>query len=261
MKRDAHLAPVSGGDGYLAISRQPLTTLVFLLPLIVAFEACLALVLRSGDGLTTNTVEAHRQLLAFFSRFGIAPGGGLYLGGIVIVVVLFVWHLLRRDRWRVSWPLLMGMGAESLLLAVPLLLLGSLISGGMATVPPAGFSSLDLMSQMAISVGAGLYEELAFRMILIAALHTLLVDIGGLPDRLGTTIAIIVSAIAFTTYHDLHGPDGVLSYARVVFLLAAGGYFGAIYAVRGFGIVVGVHAAYDILTVLLSHFAAAAATG
>ena len=156
MTIDARTGAHPTSDGYFAASRRPLPTLAFLLPLIVAYEVCLALVLRSGDGLQTNTVEAHRQLLAFFSRVGIAPGGGLHLGGIVIVVVLIIWHFLARDRWRFSFGTIAGMAAEAFALAIPLLLLGSMISRG---VPAAGtggeFNDLDLLSKMAISVGAG----------------------------------------------------------------------------------------------------------
>jgi len=37
-----------------------------------------------------------------------------------------------------------------------------------------------------------------------------------------------------------------------VFYLAAGVYFGILYAMRGFGIAVGAHAAYDILAAMLA---------
>ena len=61
---------------------------------------------------------------------------------------------------------------------------------------------------MSISIGAGLYEELLFRMMLIAVLHTLLVDVGKLASPVGATIAVVISAAAFTAYHPLK--DGCL---------------------------------------------------
>jgi hypothetical protein len=62
---------------------------------------------------------------------------------------------------------------------------------------------------------------------------------------MGATIAVLVSAAAFTLYHQRH------AWPEVTFFFLAGVYFGAIYVVRGFGIVVGVHALYDIITVSL----------
>ncbi|MDY7109453.1 MAG: CPBP family intramembrane glutamic endopeptidase [Planctomycetota bacterium] len=242
------------GSGYWFSARRPLQILAFLLPLIIAYELCLALLLPTEDRAHVNTVEAHRRLLDFFAQLGVARTGGLYLGGLVIVLVLLVWHFLLRDRWRIDPLVAVLMAVESFLLALPLLLLGHLIAHNplAASVPgQASFADLDLLSQMAISVGAGLYEELVFRMVLIAVLHTLLVDVGKASPLVGASIAILVSAVAFTFYHDLDNASGALSGRRAVFYLAAGLYFGAIYVLRGFGIVVGAHALYDIIAVLL----------
>jgi len=238
---------------YLRRARRPLYILAFLLPLIIAYEICLAMLLPTKDGLGVNTVLAHKSLLQFFDAFGVGDAGGLFLGGLVIVLVLLIWHLLLRDPWRVDPGVPVVMAVESAVLAVPLLVASVVITRtlAMATGGPPGFAELGLWSKMAISVGAGLYEELVFRMLLIAVIHTLLVDLGKAPHWLGAGIAIVVSAAAFTWYHDLRAPDGSISPSKVTFYLVAGLYFGLIYTLRGFGIVVGVHAAYDIMTVLL----------
>jgi hypothetical protein len=239
--------------GYWWTARRPLQVLVFLLPLVVAYEVCLALLLRTGDGRGVHTVLAHKGLLAFFDAFGVAESRGLYLGGLVIVAVLLAWHVLARERWRIDLPALGLMAAESLILALPLLLVGRLAVAGIALAAGrTDIADLGLRSQIAISVGAGLYEELAFRMVLIAAAHTLLVDLAGMPSRAGAAIAIVVSAIAFTLYHDLTLDDGSLSWRRVFFYAVAGLYFGVVFSLRGFGIVVGTHAVYDAITVLLA---------
>ena len=102
------------------------------------------------------------------------------------------------------------------------------------------------MQRIVLSVAAGLYEELLFRMILIAALHTVLVDIAKLNDPVGLTLAVIGSAAAFAWYHD----PGSLSAAAMVFTAVAGVYLGVLYIVRGFGIVVIAHVAYDVIVML-----------
>lgn len=247
-------------EPYLTSARRPLNVLAFLALPILAYELCLALLLRSTDGSQVNTVEAHRGLIRFFASFGIQPAGGLYMGGLVIVIVLVVWHILARERWRVE-PAVVGlMAIEALALTVPLLLLSHLMATHFAGVPamlasgapPPAFGDLDLWSQMAISIGAGLYEELVFRMILIAVLHTLLVDVAKMSEWSGTVMAITLSAAAFTLYHDLAGADGAVSARKAVFYFLAGIYLGAVFALRGFGIAVGVHALYDVVTVLIA---------
>lgn len=247
-------AATSGVTEYWIAARRPLQVLAFLLPLIIAYEIALALLLPTGDGLRVNTVEAHKTLLAFFAAFGIAPAGGLYLGGLAIVVVLLAWHVLTRDRWRVSIAVLLFMAAEVVFLTMPLLILSHVIAARpeLSAGAPPTFLELDVPSRMAISVGAGLYEELVFRMILIAMIHALLVDLARVPEFAGSVIAIIASAAAFTMYHHLQGPDGGVSSRKVVFFTAAGIYFGVLFLLRGFGVVVGVHALYDVVTVILT---------
>ena len=116
-------------------------------------------------------------------------------------------------------------------------------------------AGLGLGSKLAISIGAGLYEELMFRMLLIAVIHTLLVDVGKASHKVGAVIAVLVSALAFAVYHPLDDGQGGISAQKLCFFFIAGLYFGAVYVMRGFGIVVGVHALYDVITVsmLSSH--------
>jgi hypothetical protein len=236
------------------VARRPLQMLAFLLPLIVAYEAGLAWVLRTDEGVITN--KAHETLLRFFETMGVPAAGGLYLGGLVIVVVLLAWHVLNRDPWKVSGAVAGLMAIESILLMFPLIALGLLLARGPASAGAVGgagasleLAKLDTWSKMAISVGAGLYEELLFRMLLIAVVHTLLVDLAGCRDLTGRVAAILVSAAAFTWYHPLLGPDGRFSMARALFFFLAGLYFAVVYVGRGFGVVVAVHCLYDIVTV------------
>jgi len=64
----------------------------------------------------------------------------------------------------------------------------------------------------------------------------------------GAAIGVAVSAALFTIYHPLRDAAGAISLQRAAFYLVAGLYFGAVYLLRGFGIVVAVHALYDIIT-------------
>ncbi len=242
--------PDSRPSSYWGVSRQPLQILVFLAPLIIAYEAGLAIFLRSADGVLTN--KAHETLLLFFDTFGLSATGGLYLGGAAIIVVLLVWHVMAHDPWRIEPTTHALMFAESLAFTIPLLLLALLLGDSTAAAVLSAapdLADMNLGSRLTISIGAGLYEELLFRMMLIAVLHTLLVDVGKFPSPAGAAIAVVVSAAAFTVYHPLHDDAGMLSWRRVGFYFLAGLYFGVVYVVRGFGIVVATHAFYDILVV------------
>ena len=141
------------------------------------------------------------------------------------------------------------MWVESALLALPLLLIAQLLTG------VHEFSAISLQEQaaepsllarLAVGIGAGLYEELAFRWLFIAVIHTIACDVFKASHRVGLTIAIIISALAFMYYHPIEGaPVG-----RMIFYLIGGLYFGTIFVVRGFGIVAATHAIYNVVVVL-----------
>jgi membrane protease YdiL (CAAX protease family) len=102
-----------------------------------------------------------------------------------------------------------------------------------------------------ISVGAGIYEELLFRLIATSVLSIILVDVCEL--KAGTAIPIIIttSAVLFSAYHLLgHEAFDVGAFA---FRTALGVYFAGVYIYRGFGIVVGAHTVYDLLWVAMAH--------
>lgn len=257
--RSARRSAVPARPGYWSQAKQPLHVLVFLLPLIIAYELGLAVFLRSEQGVLSNV--AHVRLVRFFQDFGINVPGGMYLGGVAIVVVLLVWQVLSRDPWRINGRVIGIMALESLALTLPLIVFGQIITRTaistsamdvLAMSTEQHIRELDLWSRLAISVGAGLYEELLFRMMLIAVIHTLLVDLGKASFGLGAAIAVVVSAVAFAWYHPLTEAAGTFSWRRLVFYFTAGLYFGAIFVFRGFGIVVAVHALYDVIMVTMA---------
>lgn len=232
---------------YWSASKRPLQILLFLFPLVLAYELALIFLLRDADNV--RTVLAHKFLLQFFDAFQVAPEAALHLGGVAIIAVLLAWHALARDPWRASIQAAGLMALEALVLTMPLLVLSRLVMqarlGAPLTPPlnpPAG-PQFDFWSGKAIAVGAGLYEELLFRMLLVAVVHTLLVDLGKASHGLGAAIAVFVSAAAFTWYHPLH------DFTDVSFYFLAGLYLGAVYVFRGFGIVVAVHALYDLFSI------------
>lgn len=240
---------------YWTSAKRPLQILAFLLPLILAYELALPWLIAARG----QDVKAHRGLVHFFEAVG-AANEALYLGGIVIVLVLLLWHLLNRDAWRINWPACGIMGLESLTLTTPLLIMSRVVGHAdlSATMPwpmilarqAREFDSWSAWEKATLSIGAGLYEELMFRMLLIAVLHTLLVDVGKASNGLGAAIAVCVSAAAFSWYHAPGSPSAA------IFYFLAGVYFGGVYVIRGFGIVVGTHALYDIITFSLTSSAA-----
>ncbi len=135
---------------------------------------------------------------------------------------------------------------ESLVLA---LLLGPLLSclvGGLLLQYPITSASA-LSSSMLLSVGAGVYEEIVFRFLLLGGLFSVCRHLFQVPFGLSALIALAVSSVLFSLYHHI-GPFAQEITAPVfVFRLVAGVALGLVFIFRGFGVAVYLHAFYDIL--------------
>lgn len=248
-------------DGYWAASTRPLPVLVYLLPLVLLYELGSALYLTNAEAGTRKTIEAQKLLGDFFQTMGVV---GLFVPGFALVTVLLVWHIMSRDAWRVRTATLLGMLAESIAWTIPLLVMSAAyrrvgafagVAPGDALVQAAGANGTGLLAEswqarLTISIGAGLYEEMLFRLVGIALVHFVVRDLLGAKNWLACTIAVLTTAIAFAVYHDPRLASGAPDWYRLGFITLAGAYLGNVYVLRGFGIVVGTHALYDALVLV-----------
>jgi membrane protease YdiL (CAAX protease family) len=230
---------------------RPLHVLVFLLPLLIAYEIGSILYLRDSAG-AHMSVSAYRLFGDFFKVFGLA---GAFLPGVALVVVFMVWHVMVRDRWTIDWRTLGGMAAESVAWNMPLLVLAAAMNHARSmaglyalAADATSFETLPTGARLTIAVGAGLYEEMLFRLVGLALLHFILVDLIGMSARWGFAIAILLTSLAFAVYHQPRLPE---QWPLLLFATTAGIYFGTVYVMRGFGIVVATHALYDVLVLVV----------
>ncbi|NDC64535.1 MAG: CPBP family intramembrane metalloprotease [Planctomycetia bacterium] len=226
--------------GYWSVSRAPLTSLVFALPLVVTYEAGVLLL---GRGTPRNGADVWlRQLL---DALGF---GSYFLLPTLTIVGLLAWHHVAHDRWQVRAAVLAGMALESVVWAAVLVglarLQGRLWPHALAlAMAPAREG---VIARMIGFCGAGLYEEVLFRLLLLPAVAFVL-------ERLGATAvvaagwAVVATSCLFALAHYV-GPLGdTFDLYGFVFRTLAGVFFALLFLARGFGIAAGTHAAYDIL--------------
>lgn len=236
-------------NAYLDVTRRPLHSLLFLLPMVLAYEIGMAMTY-SGLPIGERRGLAAEQLLHwFFSLFGAT---GAYLPGAVLVAVLLGWHVASRHPWKVSLQPLLGMAGESVLLAIPLLLLHQWLPGLRATTAAAPGVISSATQDLLLSVGAGIYEELLFRLIAITLLILLFVKTLGMKEVAGVALAVVISSLLFGLHH--YAPIGEAPWAvgTFAFRTAAGAYLAAVFVSRGFGLAVGCHVMYDVIAFLQS---------
>lgn len=212
----------------------------FLLPLLAVYEVG-ALTL-----LTDTQLTATRLLGQFFALFGVT---GVHLPAIAVAGVLLGMHLARKkDPWLPELKLHPVMWGESLVLAMPLFVLMTVLLR--EPMPATTLTQPEVWGvwrrDMVIAIGAGVYEELLFRLVAIAVIHAVTRDLLSLPEEVCVISSVGLSSLGFALVHFI-GDHNPFTMIKMLFYTVAGVYFAAIYLTRGFGIVVAVHALYDVL--------------
>ena len=231
------------GETYFRQSRRPLASLAFVLPLVLIYEVGTWQFHVDARGHTETRIVAFTWIREGFASLGAT---GPLLAPAAVVILLLGWHVFARHPWRVRGTVPLAMAAESLLLAVPLMLLVGVVTGTHLLQSPGG---TDWRGLAVLGVGAGVYEELLFRLIGFMLLHALLVDVMGVKAGPALWATLLLTSTAFAAYHHLGGePFTPVAFA---FRTAAGVYLGLVFAARGFGLAAGAHAAYDVLLVVL----------
>lgn len=230
---------------YLSATRHPWACLVFLLPLLIIYEGG---VLWFG-GSDPNTVRngADAWLRWGLERYGLGQmwAAPLLVVGILLVRCWWSWS----DRPREPLAVGFGMMIESVVFAVGLWAVAKnfepLVKELGLPLANMTFSS-PAAAQVVTFVGAGIYEEVLFRLGLFSVLYYLL-RLVMMPSIVAILIAGVAAALTFAAAHHL-GPQGEsMDPVKFLFRVTAGLYFTTLYVTRGFGVAVGAHAAYDIL--------------
>lgn len=229
---------------YLAATRHPWAAFLFVVPLLAAYEAGViwlggadAAPLRNGaDG----WVRVQLGLLGLAHHL-IAPAA---VAALLLARAWWRWS----DRPAEPIPVWFGQAFESGLFAV---VLWQAAQHFPALVERAGVK-LDVTvgphqaARVLPFIGAGIYEEVIFRLGLFGGL-CLVLKLAHVPRLLGVPLAAVAGAAAFAAAHHFVPGGEPLNPAVFLFRTAAGLYFTLLYVGRGFGIAVGAHAGYDVL--------------
>lgn len=241
----------TGGIDYWSDARTPLSSLLFLIPWIVVYEFGVLLMGQDQPDVVRNGADFWMR--SVLSHFGF--GNGLLLP-LIVVSMLLAWHILRKNPWQVRIETQIGMLAESILLAIGLVAVGQchdILFRQMASSAATGVSILNSVGPVtrAVSfIGAGVYEEVMFRLLLVPAAF-MVFRMFEFPATWAAAMAAVCTSFLFAMAHHIGPSAEALNLFAFTFRAAAGLFFASIFLLRGFGITVGCHAAYDLLVGVL----------
>lgn len=239
------LVEITHAGRYATVSREPVYQLLLLLPLLVLYEVAAVLINFDTPFQVRNGADI--LLKVALRAVGVQSVVGFVLGAVLFVSLMIVAAMRRHHSplkgyyfpvmlvESVGWGLVIGVASARLtgivLASNPFLASGP--GGGMA-------------ERLMIGIGAGVYEEIVFRALLITLLLGLLKRLGVGEAHRGP-VGVVVSALLFSGFHYV-GPFGEPFLASTfIFRVVAGLILSAIFVLRGLGISAWAHASYDVM--------------
>jgi len=230
-------------SNYWKETHTPLYSFIFTLPLFLIYEIGIFSIAASDLPLLRNGADViMRQLMEMIGVFGTYGFSGSFLIGFVVA-------FLRQKKKLMSTAIrgeyLLTMLFESIGWAIVLTIV-------MIWFPILLMNGKDgrLIQQVVLAIGAGIYEEFVFRVILITGLAAVLEFIfqwGQTAKKMG---AVILAAMLFSGFHFVGSfgepPSMYIFFVRMV----AGIVLGSIYVFRGFGVAAYTHTIYDLVVLV-----------
>ena len=232
---------------YVMSSREPIYQLLMLLPLLVIYEIAAVLInfdtpfqLRNGADILVKQALHKMGIRSVF--------------GFVMVTLLFVSLLIvaayKKYRGKLKAHYFPSMLLESAIYAFVIGIASARLTGLVMGCNPflAVGAPATLAQRLMIGVGAGVYEEIVFRALLITAM-LLAMKFFGVAEKHRGLIAIVGSAVLFSAFHYVGEFGEAFILTTFVFRTVAGLLLSAIYVLRGIGVSAWSHALYDIFLV------------
>lgn len=252
-------------NSYAERTSRPIYALMYLLGFLVFYEIGSLMV--QPETLWQSLAEPQMRVVAFvwvqniLEYLGFSDRMTWVAAPLVVVVILLALQFTSKKSWRVNYGDFVPMTLECVGLSIPLIVLSLMLNR--ATEPGAAFMTDNPVAQhrlfvdIVTGIGAGIYEELVFRLVLIGLLMLFFQDLCGLASKQSIVLSVVISAILFSIHHHFFFANGhfykgdTFTIGKFVFRAMAGVYFAILYAVRGFGITAGAHAFYNIMAAFL----------
>ena len=230
-------------NDYLTRSKRLANGFIFILPLLVMYEVGIVMY---GSQVKNSADVMVKIPFAFFGR-----NGSLIFNMLVVVVFLVAVFRLEKEH-KLKFRIYMPMFLESFIYAV---FLGPVVGRAVGYIMQRFLadpmtSSSGTGMQIILSVGAGVYEEIVFRLILLTVLNLLFIKVLGLNKTIGIVLSIIVGSVLFSAIHYVGSLSDTFTSSSFIFRFLAGVVLATIFMLRGLGIAVYTHAIYDVMLVI-----------
>jgi hypothetical protein len=225
--------------GYLKETRRPIYSAALVLPFLCIYH--------TGTILfhTTYINGADALIIRILSALSVHS---MFASALVLAAFFTIWQLRTRASWTIKTGMLLLCFLESICFAFILIFIFGWVTRHLSLALSASRSGA---ANLVLFCGAGIYEELVFRVMLVGILMVVFSRPFGLKKGAAGAAAAILGSLLFAIFHYI-GPSGdAFSLGSFTQRTLGGLYFSVLYVTRGFGVTAASHALYDILVGLI----------
>ena len=230
---------------YLRQTNGLLYSYLISIPLLLLYEI-LILISQPQGNIARISVDVWFK--SFFTYFGLNAISttlivAAFIGGIIV-------YKKRTELKSVRKNYLLLMIGEATLYAILVALIVSNVVDFILLQSANGLTGdFNKLQLIALSLGAGLYEELFFRVILVSFLIFIFQKIFK-NKSYASGVAIVVAALIFSGVHYVGDFADLWLLSSFLFRFLFGLALNLIYVIRGFGMAAWTHAIYDLIVVI-----------
>ena len=185
------------------------------------------------------------------SLFGVVGQTGVTIFNVTLLALSLAAGIKVFRRDRPVFPWLPVVWAESMLYAIFFAPTVLLFESRILPYLMAGAGPSDgWFAHAVLSAGAGVYEELLFRLLLAGSLYFLFLRVFRFKKPVAIIVSILVSAVTFSAFHHVGAYGEPFDMHAFLFRLIAGILLSGIFLARGLAVAVYTHAFYDMLIFL-----------
>ena len=228
---------------YFIQTRSSFYSFLFTIPLFFIYEVGILFLSKDDILVVRNGADfLMRSILESFGIFGLYGLGAIFLIGFIITYIYF---FNDKSNKSIRADYLFIMIFESVCWALILYFLLSKFM--LVLMNPIGKT---ITQQVTLAVGAGIYEEFLFRVMLISGLTGIIGFVFLWREKVRKAAALIIAAGIFSAFHFMGDYGDFFSMELFLLRFFAGIVLGVLYIARGFGITAYAHSIYDLIVLI-----------
>ena len=228
---------------YFLQTRSSFYSFLFTIPLFFIYEVGILFLSKDDILVVRNGADfLMRSILESFGIFGLYGLGAIFLIGFIITYIFF---FNDKSNKSIRADYLFIMIFESVCWALILYFLLSKFM--LVLMNPIGKT---ITQQVTLAVGAGIYEEFLFRVMLISGLTGIIGFVFLWSEKVRKSAALIIAAGIFSAFHFMGDYGDYFSMELFLLRFFAGIILGILYIARGFGITAYAHSIYDLIVLI-----------